>query len=72
MQQPVEFESACRVARERREQVAIGQHRLARPQRRQDLGFDAVAEVDRVQQRVLERRERANLLAHANQRLDQR
>ena len=37
-------------SRQRREQVAIGQHRLAGPQRREDRCFDAVAEIDRVEQ----------------------
>ena len=71
VQQPIELDVARGVARQRREQIAIGEHGLAGPQRRQDLGFDAMAEVDRVQQRILERGQRANLLAHAEQRLDQ-
>ena len=72
MQEPVELEAARGVARERGEEVAIGEHRLARPERRQDLGLDAVTEIDRVEQRVFDRRQRADLLADADQRLDQR
>ncbi len=72
LEEPIELEAARGVARERGEQVAIGEHRLASPERRQDLGLDAVAEIDRVEQRVFERRQRADLLADADERLDQR
>ena len=59
-EEPIELEAPGGVARERGEEVAIGEHRLASPERRQDLGLDAVAEIDRVEQRVFDRRRRGS------------
>ena len=72
VQQPVEIEAARGVAGQRGEQIAIGEHGLAGPQRRQDRGFDAVPEIHRVKQRIFFGRQRADLLAHLEQRLDER
>ena len=49
---PVEIKTARGVARERGDEVAVRQHRLAGPQGGQDGRLDAMAEVDRMQQRV--------------------
>ncbi len=52
LQQPVEVEPASGVPRQRREEVPIGDHRLARPERRQDGRLEPVTKVGRVEQRV--------------------
>jgi hypothetical protein len=72
VQQPVEIETARGVTREGGEEIPIGEHGPAGPQRRQDRRFDAMPEIDRVQERILFDRERAKLLPHLEHWLDER
>jgi hypothetical protein len=72
MQQPVQIETARRIARQAREEKAVCQHDLSLPQRWKDLRVQAMPEIGGVQEGEFSGSERVRLLARLDERLDER
>jgi hypothetical protein len=72
VEHPVEVETPGRVARQAGEEISIGHHRRAAPQRGQDLLLEPIAEIGSLQQAELLRGERSHLFPGLEQRFDER